>query len=358
VSLPPVELHIDLAALCANFRRLRAISAPAGVAAVVKANAYGLGIERVAPALSQAGCQDFFVSSLAEGFELRALLPQARIFVLEGAAGAVASCLEARLIPVLNTLQEVEEWVAEASRAPAALQVDTGMTRAGIDVGELGRLRAIPAVVERLRIELLMTHLACADEPEHPLNGLQLRSFEACRRLWPGVPVSIANSAGIFLGAAYHGDVVRPGLALYGGLCSPLARGQLSPVVRLMARVLQLRELAVDAPVGYGATWLARAPARIATVGAGYADGYPRALGNRAEAHVAGLRVPVIGRVSMDLLTLDVTRVPVDTLSVGDLVELYGATPSIEEAAEWAGTVSYELLTRLSPRIVRKYFEA
>lgn len=354
-SLPPVELHIDLEALRENYRSLCSIASPARVAAVVKANAYGLGIDRVAQALAQAGCGDFFVSSLAEGLELRALVPSSRIFVLEGAGGEVTTCLHARLIPVLNTFAEVEEWVTWARDAAAVIQVDTGMTRAGLDVAELERLRTMPQWAGTLRLALLMTHLACADDPEHPLNALQLAAFGACRALWPDVPVSIANSAGIFLGAPYHGALVRPGIALYGGVCSPRARGQLRPVVRLMARILQLRELSTDAPVGYGAAWLARAPARVATVGAGYADGYPRSLGHRGQASVAGVRVPVIGRVSMDLLTLDVSAVPPGALAVGDMVELYGAAVSLEEIAERAGTVNYELLTRLSPRIKRCY---
>ena len=352
---PPAVLHIDLSALADNYRALGRIAHPARVAGVVKANAYGLGLERVADCLVSAGCDTFFVSSVAEGLELRGLQPSVRVFVLEGPAGAVPVCVASRLVPVLNTLAEVREWVGAAGRTPAALQLDTGMMRAGLDAADAGALAADDALLRGLALELVMTHLACADEPGHPLNAEQLERFEALRARLPSAPTSIGNSAGTLLGAEFRGDLVRPGLALFGG--RPFAHGAnpMREVVRLEARVLQVRELAPSATVGYGASWAARAPCRIATVGAGYADGYPRALGNRGYAWAAGQRVPVVGRVSMDLTTLDVSALPHAALGVGDSVDLLGGGVPLEDAAELAGTISYEILTRLSARLVRRY---
>jgi alanine racemase len=352
---PPAELHIDLDALAANYRMLCEVARPSRVAAVVKANAYGLGVGPVAATLMAAGCDTFFVSSFAEGIELRALQPDARVFVLEGAGGAVAGCVAARLVPVLNTVVEVREWVGAAGRAPAVLQLDTGMNRAGLDAGDVDALAADPALLGALGLELVMTHLACADEPDHPLNRLQVERFHRLRARLPPAPTSIGASAGALLGAEWRGDLVRPGLALYGG--RPLASGSnpMRPVVRLAARVLQVRVLAEEGTVGYGASARLAAPARIATVGAGYADGYPRALGNRGYACIGGVRVPVVGRVSMDLTTLDVSALPTGAVTIGDSIDLLGGGVSLEDAAELAGTVSYELLTRLSTRLVRRY---
>lgn len=357
-ALPPAELHIDLGALAANYRALCAIAAPAQVSAVVKANAYGLGVGPVAAALVAAGCDTFFVSSLAEGVELRVLQPAVRVLVLEGAGGDVAACLAARLVPVLNTPVEVRQWLALAHGAEAALQLDTGMMRAGLDAADLRELVAAPGLLGALRLTLVMTHLACADEPGHPLNRAQVERFAALRAMLPPAPTSIGNSAGTLLGPEFRGELVRPGIALYGG--RPFASGAnpMRPVVRLVARVLQVRELHEDATVGYGASARLRPPARIATVGAGYADGYPRALGNRGYACIAGVRVPVIGRVSMDLTTLDVSSLPADRVRVGDSVDLLGGGVSLEEAAELAGTVNYELLARLSTRLARSYHDA
>ncbi len=354
-ALPPAQLHIDLAALVANYRALCRIAAPARVSAVVKANAYGLGVGPVAEALVAAGCETFFVSSLAEGLELRLLQPSIRVLVLEGAGGDVASCLAARLVPVLNTPAEVHEWAVRGGSAPAVLQLDTGMMRAGLDAADVAALTALPSPLAALNLMLVMTHLACADEPGHPLNRLQVERFAALRAQLPAAPTSIGNSAGTLLGADFRGDLVRPGLALFGG--RPLASGAnpMQPVVRLEARVLQVRELHDEATVGYGASARVRPPARIATVGAGYADGYPRALGNRGYAWIAGARVPVIGRVSMDLTTLDVSSLSADAVRVGDTADLLGGGVSLEEAADLAGTVNYELLTRLSTRLARCY---
>ena len=352
---PPARLTIDLGALAANYQSLVELAAPSEVAAVVKADAYGLGLGPVVGRLAAVGCRSFFVATLDEGLRLRRLLHDCRVFVLQGVGTAIASCRDAHLIPVLNSLAEVHDWSVHGGGAPAALQIDTGMTRSGLDARELELLVQDPAQLAALKLELLLTHLACADDVLHPLNVEQLARFQAARRLLPPLPTSIGNSAGLMLGAEYRGDVVRPGIALYGGRPFLTGVNPMRPVVRLEARVLQIRELGADAWVGYGATYRARAPARIATLGAGYADGYPRALGGRGFAVAAGRRVPVIGRVSMDLVTLDVSELAVGELAPGDYVDLIGGSVPLEEAAALAGTISYELLTGLAPRLVRRW---
>jgi alanine racemase len=348
-------LRVDLDALARNYRKLRASAEPAECAAVVKANAYGLGVERVARRLEREGCRKFFVATLAEARELRAVLAGAEIYVFEGAvdgaAAATLAQLEAR--PVLNTLEQVERWRA---RGPAALHLDTGMNRLGLgegDVDALAKRRELTA-----GLALVMTHLACADEPEHPQNREQLERFVRLRARLPAVPTSIGNSAGTLLGGAFCGDVVRPGIALYGGNPFSERANPMDMVVTLTAPILQLRDLDEPQPVGYGATYIASPPARLAVVGLGYADGYPRNLGNRGTAAVHDQRVPVVGRVSMDLICVDVGALPRDAVRVGDSVELIGPTVGLDEVAAAAGTIGYEILTGLGQRLTREYVES
>jgi alanine racemase len=235
------------------------------------------------------------------------------------------------------------------------LQFDSGMTRAGLPAEEVAALAADRAIQGRLELVLILSHLACADEPGHAMNAAQLERFNGLRAAWPSVPWSLANSAGIFLGRQYHGQLVRPGIALYGGHPCVAGPNPMQEVVRVQARVLQMRRLSVDASVGYGASYRAEAPCRIATIAIGYADGYPRSLGNRAEVSSHGRRAPVIGRVSMDLVTIDISGPEHDDLAVGDYVDVIGGAISIEAVANWAGTINYELLTNLSARAQRIY---
>ena len=352
----PVRITIDLAKLVANFATLRALAGSAEVAAVVKANAYGLGMGAVAARLVAEGCRTFFVSTLVEGMELRRLQDSVRIFVLnEMPAGSLPLFTHHRLLPVLNTLDELRAWAARAAGAPAALQIDTGMTRAGLSVEDLEVLRQAAELKSSLNLVLVMSHLACADEAAHPMNIQQLERFGALRQHWPQVPWSIANSAGIFLGPRFHGDLVRPGIALYGGRPAAAGVNPMAEVVRLEGRVLQIRALAAPASVGYGATQRVSPPARIATIGLGYADGYPRSLSGRGFALCNGQRASLIGRVSMDLLTLDVSNAAHARLTVGEYVTLIGGGAALEEVAALAGTVNYELLTNLSRRADRIY---
>jgi alanine racemase len=365
-------LTIDLGALAANYRLLRDRAAPAECAAAVKADGYGLGAERVVSTLAEAGCRTFFVANVDEGIAVRrtlahrsdavkpdVLTPDPLIYVLNGPEGAESALVEHDLRPVLNSLRNIAAWAECARRCgaclAAALHVDTGMARLGLPGDELDRLVAEPGRLEGLRVTCLMSHLACADSPDHPLNRRQLDAFRSARERLPAAPASLANSSGIFLGLDYHADLVRPGAALYG--LAPF-RGRLNPmaqVVRLEARILQVREIDTDCTVGYGATHCADRPERIATVAAGYADGYLRSLSNRGSAFIAGRRVPLVGRVSMDLITFDVSDVPQEHVIPGTMVELIGPDHPVDAVAADAGTIGYEILTALGPRYRRIY---
>ena len=346
-------LLIDLDALARNYARLRAAAAPAECAAVVKADAYGLGVAPVARRLVREGCKRFFVATAAEAGELRTLAPGVDIYVLEGArAGEVETLAAARATPVLCSLEQVERW---AGRGRALLQIDTGMARLGLSSREVDELARRPELLAGIEVELVVTHLACADEPDHPLNCRQLEAFERLRRKLPSARVSIGNSAGTLNGAAQCGDVARPGIGLYGG--NPFAErpNPFEPVVTLNAPIVQIRDIDEAQTVGYGATFGVAPPARLAVVGLGYADGYPRALGNCGVVAIAGRRAPVIGRVSMDLLCCDVTALPTDVAHVGAPVEALGPNVLLDDVAAAVGTIGYEILTRLSPRLKREY---
>jgi alanine racemase len=356
MSLEPTRsatLLIDLDALARNYARLRAAAAPAECAAVVKADAYGLGVAPVARRLLREGCTRFFVATAAEAAELRALAPDVEIYVLEGArAGELDTLAAAGATPLLCSLEQVERW---AGRGRALLQIDTGMARLGLSSREVEELARRPELLAGIEVELVVTHLACADEPDHPLNRRQLEAFERLRRRLPPVRVSIGNSAGTLTGGAQRGDVVRPGIGLYGGNPFTERPNPFEPVVTLEAPIVQIRDVDAVQTVGYGATFGVAPPARLAIVALGYADGYPRALGNRGVVAIAGQRAPVVGRVSMDLLCCDVTALPRDLVRVGAPVEALGPNVPLDEVAAAAGTIGYEILTRLSPRLKRKY---
>ncbi|WAJ26319.1 alanine racemase [Antarcticirhabdus aurantiaca] len=354
-------LTIDLSALRANYRLLRQRVGGAAVAGVVKANAYGLGAERVAPALWDEGCRTFFVAHLGEALALRPVLPaDAEIFVLNGLApGDERLCADARVRPVLNALDQVRAWGAEGrrrgGRLPAAIQVDSGMSRLGLAADEVESLVRDPSRLAGVETVLVMSHLACADDPDHPANAAQLAAFRAMEAKLPAARRSLANSAGLFLGPDFRFDLARPGVALYGGAPTGGAANPMRPVVRLDGRVIQTREVPAGAGIGYGFTRVADGPMRLATLGLGYADGWPRALSNRLAGFVAGRRLPVVGRVSMDSLILDASALPAGALKGGDLIELIGPSQSLDAVAEAAGTISYEILTSLGHRYERRY---
>lgn len=352
-------LTIDLGAIAANWRALAARASPALCAAVVKADAYGLGAARVVPALEAAGCRYFFVAHLDEGIALRAVLgPEPAIAVLHGPLPGTEPDMAAHdLVPVLNSAQQVAAWAALArsrrTKLPAILQLDTGMARLGIAPGELDQLGG----VADLDLHYVMSHLACADDPAHPANATQLLAFRTLRDRWPGVPASLAASSGIFLGSDFHFDLVRPGAALYGVAPQPGAN-PMRPCVRLQARIVQTRDIPPGEAVGYGQTWRAPAPTRIATIAAGYADGFLRSASNRGCAWLDGIRLPFAGRVSMDSITLDASAAPRDALQPGTLVDLIGPHWTVDDAAAAAGTIGYETLTALGARYHRCYIPA
>ena len=355
-------LTVDLGALVANWRALSRRAMPAECAGVIKANGYGCGIEPVAKALSRAGCKTFFVADLSEARRVRETAPDAAIYVLNGLIpGTPQVYAELRARPVIGSMVELAEWDAFVAttqwRGGAALHVDTGMNRLGISASDAAALA--PRIrSENHGITLLMSHLACAEDTGHPLNDLQMRLFREVRLHYRGIPSSLSNSSGIFLSDNAHCNMVRPGVALYGANPTPGRPNPMRPVIELKARIAQMRTVAEGATVGYSAGWTARRNARIAVVMVGYADGYLRALGSNDEAPggfaiVAGKRCPIAGRISMDLMAIDVTDAP--DVKRGAFVTLIGDELGIDEVATTAGTIAYELLTSLGHRYHRVY---
>ncbi|GAB4068731.1 alanine racemase [Ancylobacter sonchi] len=349
-------LTIDLTALAANYRLLQARLAPARAAGVVKADAYGLGASRVAPALYAAGCRDFFVAHLGEALRLRPLLAgDARLYVLNGLQpGAEAACAEAGIVPVLNSLDQIDNWAALArargATLPALLQFDSGMCRLGLEPQEAEALAADPARFAGIEILHVMSHLACADEPDNAQNAEQLAAFERLAALFPAATPCFANSGGSFLGTAYAGALARPGIALYGGAPFGGLPNPMAPVVRLDVPVIQTRTVPAGSRIGYGGRFVAPTEMRLATIGAGYADGLPRHLSDRGAAFFGDVRLPIVGRVSMDSIILDIGALPAGSLHLGSLVEVVGPHQTLEDVAEAAGTIAYEVLTRLGAR--------
>ncbi len=356
----PGYLSIDLGALRQNYRSLCARTAPVPVAAVVKANAYGLDVARVAPVLRDAGCRDFFVAHVGEAHRLRRYVDGARIFVLNGLQpGAEDGCADAGIVPVLNSLEQAQNWMKTATargrRLPAVLQVDTGMSRLGLPPEELSALAADGTLRDRLDLLFLMSHLASGDEFESAQNADQLKAMRQASTLVPDVPVCLANSGGIFLGPDFHAAMARSGIALYGGAPTDATANPMKPVVRLDVRVIQTRTVPPGARVGYGGTHVTAAETRLATIAAGYADGLPRNLSHTGAVYFDGVRLPIVGRVSMDSMTVDIGALPSGALVLGSLVEVIGPHQTLEAIAADAGTIAYEILTSLGDRYHREY---
>jgi alanine racemase len=354
-------LTIDLGAVRANYRMLRDRLGGAQCAAVVKANAYGLGADRVAAALRREGCDTFFVAHPSEGLSLRASLgPRPTIFVLNGLhPGAEQAAAAAAIVPVLNSLGQIARWQAEAARLgrrlPAALQVDSGMARIGLPPIEVETLAREPGLLDNIDTVLVMSHLARADEPAETANEAQRAGFERLAAMLPPAPRSLANCSGIFLGPAFRFDLARPGAALYGINPTPAAPNPMRPVVTLQARVIQTRDVPAGSGIGYGHVDVASAPMRLATISLGYADGWHRRGAAAAFAH--GQRLPFIGRVSMDSIILDVSSLPPHLPAEGELVELIGGAQDVDAVAALSGTIGYEVLTSLGTRFHRIYLD-
>src|SRR5580698_6144886 len=358
-------LTVDLDAIVANWRKLEKTAVPAECAGVIKADAYGCGAVPVAKALAAAGCKTFFVATLDEARAVRAAVPSsAAVYVLNG---FFQNCGEAYakidVQPVIGDLNELAEWDVFCRRSGwaggAAIHIDTGMNRLGLTLTEA------QGIVPRINagdhgITLVMSHLACAETLNHPLNGKQVATFREIASLYSGVPSSLSNSSGVYLGAQFQFDMVRPGAALYGVNPTPEADNPMQAVVDLKARIVQIRNVEKGESVGYGGTWTARRPTRLAIVAAGYADGYFRAGGSNdgtrgAEVVIAGKRCPIAGRVSMDLMAVDITDLEKNAVRRGHLVTLIGEGITVDELAHHFGTIGYEVMTSLGPRYARVY---
>src|SRR6202041_3143875 len=357
-------LTVDLDAIVANWRKLEKTAVPAECAGVIKADAYGCGLEPVGRALAAAGCKTFFVASLDEASAARSALPSAAIYVLDGFfqnSGDAFAKLDAR--PVIGDLNELAEWDVFCRRSGwaggAAIHIDTGMNRLGLTIAEA------QGIIPRINagdhgITLVMSHLACAEMLNHALNAKQLTTFREIASLFSGVPASLANSSGVFLGAQFQFDLVRPGAALYGVNPTPEADNPIQPAVDLKARIVQIRNVERAESVGYGGPWTTRRPTRLAIVSAGYADGYFRAGGSNdgtrgADVVVAGKRCPIAGRVSMDLMAVDITDLEKNAARRGHMVTLIGEGITVDELAHHFGTIGYEVLTSLGRRFARVY---
>lgn len=363
VSESAAVLTIDLGAIAENWRRLQLKLNNVPCAAVVKADAYGLGADNVAPALWQAGCRTFCVALTEEAVDLRKVLPTANIHVLGGIwTGDIDALVEYSLTPVLNSLDDVHRWrsvcIQKQKALPCDVQFDTGMARLGLDRIEVSRLQSTPDLLSGLNIDVVLSHLACADDPDHPLNAEQRSRFDAYRKLCNAKRASFANSSGIFLGADYHFDLGRPGIALYGGNPTPQTNNPMAQTIKLQGKILQVRHVDHSETVGYGASYHVTGPTRVATVGVGYADGYLRSLSSSGFGTIGGHRIPVVGRISMDLITFDVTSVPETVTVPGALIDLIGTDEDADAVSDKAGTISYEILTSLGDRYARTYVNA
>jgi alanine racemase len=357
-------LTVDLDAIIANWRKLEKTAVPAECGAVIKADAYGCGTAPVARALHKAGCRTFFVATLEEARTARAAVPTATIYVLGGYfqnTGEHYAEIDCR--PVIGDLNELAEWDVFCRRTGwtggAAIHVDTGMNRLGLTLQEA------QAIIPRINagdhgITLVMSHLVSAEQLNSSVNAKQLAAFRTIASEFTGVPAALANSSGIFLGAPFQFDLVRPGAALYGVNPTPEADNPMQPVVDLKARIVQIRNVERGETVGYGGTWSARRPTRLAIIAVGYADGYFRAASSNdgtrgADVIVAGKRCPVAGRISMDLIAVDITDLPPNTVRRGHMVTLLGEGITVDELAHHFGTIGYEVLTSLGRRYARVY---
>ncbi|MDF8353806.1 alanine racemase [Ensifer adhaerens] len=367
------RLTIDLGALVDNWRAMNKRSGKARAAAVLKADAYGIGIAQAAPALYAAGARDFFVANAEEGAALRPLAPDGRIYILAGMwPGNEALFFDNDLVPVINSDEQLAVFMAALSERgdhPCVLHVDTGMNRLGLTVEQAVALATDPARPASFSPMLIMSHLVSADDPDHRLNGLQLRRFHEVSTAYEGVDASLANSGGVFLGPDYHFDLTRPGIAVYGGEAVNDIPNPMKPVVTAEARIIQVRDVAAGGTASYGASARFDRDSRIATVAVGYADGYHRSVSgggvtlrqatpSGAFGFLHGQKVPHVGRVTMDLSLFDVTDLPESAVRPGDYIELFGRHIAIDDVARAGGTIGYEMLTSLGRRYIRHYIDS
>ena len=355
-------LEINIDSIIHNYQLINNKVGNTECAAVLKADAYGMGASVIAKALDKAGCSTFFVATIDEGIELRACFSknENQIAVLSGLLeGSEDIFYSNKLTPVLNDTEQIKKWAIYNKQkkisAPSILHIDTGMNRLGLTINELYDIIKNPTELKELHVEWIMSHLACGDQPRDIMNEKQLSVFLNAKKEFPNVKASLANSAGVFLGQSYHLDMVRPGIALYGSGSGSMPSNPLKQVIKLYSRILQIRTLSSGASVGYGASYRVSEATRVATVGLGYADGYLRSLSNCSWVFFNGLRLPVIGRISMDYITIDITQIASEKIKTGDFIEIIGDKFTLDDLATVANTVPHELLTRLGTRHHRIY---
>jgi len=359
------QLSVNLGALKENYQTLAALAGSSQCAGVVKADAYGLGVEAVSRTLWQAGCRIFFVAILSEAVVLRSLLPDAEIYLLNGLIkGSAPECAHLNVRPVLASFEEIDEWSQfcrdKNVRLPAAVHVDTGINRLGIEYDDAVKFFPSASACQDFNLCMVMSHLVCGDEPANALNQQQVKKFDVLRKLAPDAVFSLANSAGIISAPDTHFDMVRPGIALYGSNPIEKTSTNIKPVATLKAAVLQVRDVAVGQSIGYGSTFVCQRPSKVAILGLGYADGFFRNLGGsntqtRAHVYIDGHLAPVIGRVSMDMIGVDVTDLPDGSVARAVMAEIFGGNISLDGVAHASQTLSYEVLTRLGNRFDRIY---
>ncbi len=367
------RLTIDLAALADNWRKMDRLSGKAPAAAVLKADAYGIGIEPAAETLYAAGARDFFVANAEEGADLRPFVPDGRIYILAGMwPGNEQLFFDNDLVPIINSEEQLSLFMSAISQHgdhPCALHVDTGMNRLGLTVEEALALANDPVRPASFSPVLVMSHLACADDPSHPLNRRQLDAFRTVTQAFEGVTASLANSAGVHLGPEFHFDLTRPGIATYGGEAVNGMANPMKPVVTAEARIIQVRRVRSGETASYGASAQFSRDSRVAIVAVGYADGYHRSVSgggvtlrqatpSGAFGFLHGHKVPHLGRVTMDISLFDVTDLPENAVRAGDYIELFGKNIAVDDVARAGGTIGYEMLTSLGHRYERAYIEA
>ncbi|MGD9639500.1 MAG: alanine racemase [Alphaproteobacteria bacterium] len=360
-------LTIDVRSAVKNFLKIKqAIGSKTDCAVAIKTDAYGLGAEKIAPSLAAAGCQNFFVAHVFEGEKLREIVPNAAIYILHGIPENCEDIFVAKkLTPVLNSIEQIKLWqsyaLKNAQKLKAVIHIDTGMVRLGLNMSDFKKLMSDEEAFKGINPFMLMSHLACADENNHPKNEEQLNLFLEAKKLFaqrfPEAIYSFSSSAGINLGKEYHFDLVRPGIAIYGGGGVVIDNHfeKMKPVVNLAARILQINEIKDKETVGYGATWKAENQKRIATVAAGYGDGFLRSFANKLTGYIGTTKVFCAGRLSMDLITFDVTNVPLEECQVGKFIEIIGKNNTIDDIAALANTANYEIITSLGKRYYREY---
>ncbi len=354
------KLVIDLEALRENYKKIAELVHPAAVSAVVKANAYGLGVQKVAEQLFSIGCKSFFVANLEEAIELRKILPYSEIHILNGLyKGWGKLLLEYNLKPVLNNFQQMELWLKMAKLVdrplPADIHIDTGMSRLGFLYEEIDEIAAKLTANKLIKTDIILSHLACASDPKHPTNKAQFNKFSQLTDKFNSKRFSLSASSGIFLGKNYHFDLVRPGIAIYGGNPTPSLPNPMKQVIQLKGKIVQTSRVSKGQTIGYGATFKATVPKDVATISIGYSHGVMRSLSNTGRVWISEFEAPILGRISMDLITVDISKIPSELTSIGTCVNLFGAHQTVDQVAKKAGTIDYEILTGLGQTSNKEY---